>query len=56
MLGIVNRTIAYKDKDVMIRLYKSIVRPHVEYCTAAWSPHYVKDKDLTKKYNINSLR
>jgi len=25
------------------------VRPHVEYCTVAWSPHYIKDKQLVEK-------
>ena len=33
----------------MLRLYKSVVRPHVEYCTTAWSPHYVKDKELIER-------
>ena len=25
------------------------VCPHLEYCTPAWSPHYVKDKELLEK-------
>jgi len=25
------------------------VRPHLEYCISAWSPHYVKDKELLEK-------
>ena len=33
-----------KKKKIMLRLYKSLVRPHVEYCSSAWSPHYKKDK------------
>jgi len=28
---------------------KSVVRPHVEYCTSAWSPHYVKVKELIER-------
>jgi len=24
----------------MISLYKTLVRPHVEYCVSAWNPHY----------------
>jgi len=26
-----------------------IVRPHLEYCTSAWSPHYNKDKQLLER-------
>ena len=29
--------------------YKSSVRPHLEYCTPVWSPHYVKDKHMIEK-------
>jgi len=30
-------------------LYKSLVRPHLEYCTVAWSPHYVNNKELLER-------
>ena len=33
----------------MLSLYKALVRPHLEFCTAAWSPHYQKDKALIEK-------
>ena len=50
LLGVLNRSIfVYKSKDIMLKLYKSLVRPHLEYCTAAWSPHYVKDKELLER-------
>jgi len=47
ILGKINRTIV--NSDIMVKLYKSLVRPHVEYCTAAWSSNYVKDKELIEK-------
>ena len=33
----------------MMSLYKTLVRPHVEYCVSAWSPYYKKDKELLEK-------
>jgi len=33
----------------MVRLYKSLVRPHLEHCVSAWSPHYLKDKELLER-------
>ena len=38
MLGLVKRTIKHKIPDLMVRLYKSLVRPHLEYCSPVWSP------------------
>ena len=49
VLGMIHRTIIYKTKDVLLRLYKSLVRPHVEYCTPVWSPCYQKDKLLIER-------
>jgi len=48
-LGLIGRNIRYKQTDMMLKLFKSLVRPHVEYCTVAWSPHYKKDKQLIEK-------
>ena len=33
----------------MMSLYKTLVRPHVEYCVSASNPHYIKDKNLILK-------
>jgi len=30
-------------------LYKTLVRPHVEYCVSVWNRHYIKDKKLIEK-------
>ena len=31
MLGMIQRTIAYKNKIIILLMYKSLVRPHLEY-------------------------
>jgi len=46
ILGLVRRTIAFKNPAVLISLYKSLVRPHLENGSVIWSPHYTKDKVL----------
>ena len=49
ILGLINRTVENKCSDIMIRLYKSLVRPILEYCIPAWSPQYIKDKKLLER-------
>ena len=41
-LGIIFRTFSYMDKEMFLNLYKSMVRPHIEYATQIWSPIYTK--------------
>ena len=43
-MGIIFRTFTYLDPEMFKNLYKSIVRPHLEYGTVIWSPMYKKDK------------
>jgi ribonuclease P/MRP protein subunit RPP40 len=49
VLGMIYRTISYKSQEIMLSLYKTLVRPHLEYCVSAWSPCYKKDKVLLEK-------
>jgi len=37
ILGLLKRMIDNKTSHIMLSLYKSLVRPHVEYCVSAWS-------------------
>ena len=32
ILGVIRRNITYKEKGLIVPLYKAIVRPHLEYC------------------------
>lgn len=49
VLGMIKRTIVYKSESILLPLYKSLVRPLVEYCIPVWSPCYQKDKVLLEK-------
>ena len=49
MLGLINRTVSTKQPSILLQQYKSLVRPHLEYCSLAWSSKYVKDKELLER-------
>ena len=39
MIAWISRNIICKSKDVMVLIYRSLIRPHLEYCVQAWSPN-----------------
>jgi len=49
VLGMIKRTFLCKDKDLLLQLYKSLVRPKLEYSVQAWSPYVQKDVQLLEK-------
>ena len=49
VLGMIRRNITYKEKSLIIPLYKAIVRPHLEYCIQAWNPYLRKDLYMLEK-------
>ena len=49
VLGMIRRNITYKENSLMVPLYKTIIRPHLEYCIQAWSPYLRKDIDMLEK-------
>ena len=48
-LGLIKKTIVNRDKMTILSLYKSVVRPHLEYCIQAWRPYLQRDIDLMEK-------
>ena len=46
-LRYIKHTFKYIDANIFLLLYKSMIRPHLEYCSCIWSPHL--------KYNIDAI-
>ena len=44
ILGMIRSTFACLDEDTVPRLYKALVRPHLEYGNLIWHPRYRIDK------------
>ena len=49
ILGLIRGNIVYKEKELIIPLYKTIVRLHLEYCIQAWRPYRKKDIDMLER-------
>ena len=41
-VGMIKNTFTCMDSEIFIPLYKSYVRPHIEYASVIWSPIYKK--------------
>ena len=56
MLGIINRNVVYKSKEVISKLYNSYVRPVIEYCAQVWAPYLKKDLDMLERVQRRATR
>ena len=56
ILGLIRRTIMYKEKQLIVPLYKAIVRLHLEYCIQTWRPYRKKDIDNLERIQLISTK
>ena len=48
-LGFIARSFSCKNKEIILPLYKSLLRPHLEYAVQFWSSNLRGDIDKIKK-------
>jgi len=49
ILGIIKRNFIYTDHTSFLLLYKSMIRPHLEYANSVWCPYQKRDiKEVEK--------
>ena len=48
IMGLIRRTMTYLDEATFCLLYKSLVRPHLEYANSVWSPRSTKNIKLVE--------
>ena len=49
MLGLIKRTFNYLNRETFLKLYKSMVRPHLEYGNIVWHPLYKRQSSSIEK-------
>jgi len=56
MLGLIKRNFIYLTEKAFVRLYKSLVKCHLEYANSAWNPHrqgLIKDLEIVQMRATN---
>jgi ribonuclease P/MRP protein subunit RPP40 len=56
LLGYIKRQFEYKTKTIVTTLYKSLVRPHLEYAVQFWSPSLGKDIDRLERVQARATK
>ena len=56
VLGKISKGITYRDKVTFLKLYKTYLRPHLEYCQAAWSPWTEGAKKVLEQVEQRAIR
>ena len=49
MLAVLKHTIVTRDQKIFLKLYKQLVRPHLEYAAIIWNPHFKRDINLIER-------
>ena len=56
VIGIIRRNFTNFDKNVLLNLYKSLVRPHLDYAVQVWKPYLKKDINLMESVQRRMTR
>ena len=56
VMGIIRRSFCHLNVQMFKLLYKALVRPHIEYAAAIWSPRYISDVNIIEGFQRRATR
>ena len=56
LLGVIRRSFDCTNAEMILRLYKSLVRPVIEYGNIIWRPYYVMDQQAIERFQHRATK
>ncbi|GAB0210246.1 hypothetical protein GRJ2_003490400 [Grus japonensis] len=56
VLGCIQRGVTSRSREVILPLYSTLMRPHLEYCIQLWGPQYRRDMELLERVQRRAMK